>query len=160
MLAALSMCLTLPVALSAQGVELDHVLARVNGRLVTASDVRQARMLRLVDDDSSDAAIQHALEDRWLILGEMSRREPVLPPSAQAIADRRAARVARLGGAAAVPKLLADAGMSDKAYESWLADDLRIEGFLAVQFGSTAEADRAKAQTDWLARLRQRAGLR
>jgi hypothetical protein len=149
-----------PGWVSAQAVELDRILSHVNNHLVTAADVRQARQLHLVNDVGSDAGAQHDLEDRWLILGEMDHRDPMPPPSAQAMNDRRAAKAAELGGASAMPKLLADAGMSDQSYEAWLSDDLKIEAFLQQQFGSTAEADRPKARADWLSRLRARAGLK
>lgn len=143
-------------ALAAQ-VELDRILTRVNGRAITQSDVRQARALGLVDDVSSDAAAQRALEDRVLILTEMNRAAPVAPPSDEEIAARRQAWSARLGAGANVDALLARNGMSPDDLQTWLKDDLRIRAYLARQFGAIPEAERTKATTDWLTRLRQRA---
>ena len=52
--------------------ELDHIVGRVNDRIITQSDVREARALRLVDDPSSDDAARVCLENRLLILGEIA----------------------------------------------------------------------------------------
>jgi hypothetical protein len=68
-----------PLALPAQ-VELDRIVSRVDGRIVTQSDIRQARALKLVDETASDEATQRALETRLLILHELDRAAP-LPPS-------------------------------------------------------------------------------
>jgi hypothetical protein len=138
-------------------VELDRILTRVNGRAITQSDVRQARALKLVDDVSSDAAAQRALEDRMLILTEMNRAAAVAPPSDAEIAAHRQSWAAGLGGGANVDALLARNGMSSDDLQTWLRDDLRIRAYLARQFGTIPEADRAKATNDWLVRLRQRA---
>ncbi len=44
-----------PITLvAAPQVVLDRILARVNGRIITESDVRAARVLKLVDDTTSD----------------------------------------------------------------------------------------------------------
>ena len=60
--------------------ELDHIVSRVNGRIITQSDVNQARLLRLVPDASSDDAVRVALENRLLILGGIARGN-ALPPA-------------------------------------------------------------------------------
>jgi hypothetical protein len=140
-------------------VEVDRIVAHVSGRIITQSDVRQARTLRLVDDVSSDAACQRELEDRWLILGDMARGAPIAPPSDAEIATRRvewSAGVSRDGNVAGA---LARNGMSEAEIVLWLRDDLRIRAYIKRQFGMLAEGDRAKATSDWIARLRQRAGL-
>ncbi len=131
-------------------VEMDRIVSRVGGRIITQSDVRQARALGLVADTSSDEAAQRALEDRLLILSEMERAAPVPPPSDQAVAARRAAWTARHDPAGR---------MSDAEIDAWIRDDLRIEAFLQRQFGMLPAAERDRARTDWLARLRQRADL-
>jgi hypothetical protein len=43
--------------------------------------------------------------------------------------------------------------------ETWLRDDLRIRAFLLRQFGGLPEGERARAQQEWMARLRARAEL-
>jgi hypothetical protein len=131
-------------------IELDRILSRVGGRIVTQSDVRQARDLRLVEDTSSDEAVRRALEDRWLILNEIGRA-PVASPSDEDVAARRNLWEARGGRP--------DGGMDDTAVQAWLRDDLRISAFLDRQFGSLPEAERGRARDEWLARLRARADL-
>jgi hypothetical protein len=139
--------------------ELDRIVAQVNGAILTRSDVRQARLLKLVVDVSSDDAVQRALEDRLLMLGEVTRAPVNDPVSAEALAARRREWQDAVGPAN-VPALLRQAEMSESALDIWLRDDVRIRNYVARQFGSVADADRAKTTADWLARLRQRAGLR
>jgi hypothetical protein len=50
--------------------------------------------------------------------------------------------------------------MSEEDLQSWLRDDLRIRAYLRRQFGMLPEADRARATSEWIARLRQRADVR
>ena len=49
--------------------------------------------------------------------------------------------------------------MNDADLDRWLRDDLRIQAYLRRQFGMLGEADRRRAQDEWVARLRQRADL-
>lgn len=149
----------LPTVVGAQ-IVLDHTLAHVNGHIITESDVRQARVLKLVADTTSDAAIQRALEDRTLILEEIARTATPLPPQTEAAFDARLREwQASLGGETRASGLLGDRTMSESGVEAWLRDDLRIRAYLARQFGSLPETDRTKTTSDWLGRLRQRAGL-
>jgi hypothetical protein len=138
-------------------VELDRILARVGARVITKSDVHQAQQLKLVDDVSSEAAVQRALEERWLVLEEIRRGPPLSPGSDDTLAARRADWERKVGGKAAAAELLAKSSMSEAALEGWLRDDLRIEAYLARQFATVPASDRPKASTDWLNRLRQRA---
>jgi hypothetical protein len=139
---------------TAAQVELDRILSRAGGRIVTQSDVRQARALGLVDDTSSDEAVRRALEDRWLILNEIGRAAPLVPVSEAELAARRGEWEAGGGaGRASVPMI----GEAD--LETWLRDDLRIRAFLLRQFGGLPEGERARAQQEWMARLRARAEL-
>jgi hypothetical protein len=132
-------------------VELDRIVSRVAGRIITLSDVRQARELRLVEDTSSDAAAVRALENRWLILGEIGRAAPLPPASEAEMAARRAEWQAAAGGRAAA--------MSDVDVQAWLRDDLRIRAYLDRQFGMLPEGERGRARAEWIGRLRQRAEL-
>jgi hypothetical protein len=115
--------------------------------------VRQARALRLVDDTSSDAAARRELENRWLVLAEIARAAPLPPATDADLAARRAEWQAGLGGRAG------SAAMSDAEVQGWLRDDLRIRAYLSRQFGMLPEADRGRARSEWLNRLRQRAEL-
>ena len=144
-------------ATAAAQVQLDRIVSRVNGRVITESDVRQARALKLVDDVSSDGAAQRAVENRFLILGEMNRSAPIAPPSDAEIAAHRASWTASLGPD--VAGLMARNGMSDNDLQAWFRDDLRIRAYLKRQFGMLPEGERGRATDDWLNRLRQRADL-
>jgi hypothetical protein len=142
--------------------ELDRFITRVNNHVVTSSDVRQVRLLGLVDDTSSDDAALRGLEDRLLLLDEIARPGAVpLPPSTDAdLAARRAAWEAGAGGPAEAQRLLARSGMTEARLDAWLRDDLRIRAYLQRQFGALPEAARQTATADLLTRLRQRAGLK
>jgi hypothetical protein len=140
-------------------IELDRILGEVNSRIITETDVRHARALQLVDDVSSEASVRRALEERILVLGEITRSAPVVVTEAD-LAARRTAWETRVGGADHARALLAGAGMSDATLQTWLRDDARIQAYLKRQFGVVPDADRSRATSDWLLRLRQRAGLK
>ena len=151
--------LAVPIVVQTQA-ELDRIVARVNNRIITQSDVRQARMLQLVDDTGSDDATRRALENRILILGDLSRSSSLPPTSGDDLAARHKQWESRVGGRSRGTQLLDEAGMTEKGLDAWLSDDLRIRAYLQRQFGALPEADRSRAAEDWIARLRQRAGLR
>lgn len=156
-----SACFVSPgVALGRVQVELDRIVVRVGDRVITQSDLGQARRLKLVDDTSSDSAVQRCLENRLLTLDEIARAAPLNPGSEGDLAARRANWERSLGGDAAARDLLAKASMSEATLLTWLRDDLRIQAYLRRQFSAVPEPDRAKATAEWLARLRQRAGLK
>jgi len=150
--------LTAPVAAASQ-VALDRIVTRVAGRIVTESDIRQARLLQLVGEADADAAVQRALENRILMLAEIARM-PSLPPTTDAaLRQHRAAWERRMGGPDRARQSLAEVAMDEASLDAWFRDDLRIEAHLARQFGGVPEADRARAVRDWVTRLRARAGL-
>lgn len=148
----------LPVRVAAQ-TELDRVVARVNNRIITRSDIERARRLQLVPDVSSDDAARRGLEDRTLILAELSRM-----PLAQQGGDGEGISLAdweaRVGGPARAAELLRDTQTTDASMQAWLRDDSRIQAYLKRQFSNVPDEDRGKATADWITRLRQRAGLR
>jgi hypothetical protein len=126
--------LALPGAANAQ-VLLDNILVRVNGEIITRSDVEQARALKLIP--STDAqVIRTELENRHLILAEAARYPPP-EPSADAIAAERRRWQAQVGDVD-VPALLTRYGMSETSLAAWLRDDLRIRAYLDRQFAATA----------------------
>jgi hypothetical protein len=155
----LVLLLAIPVVVQTQA-ELDRIVARVNNRIITRSDVRQARMLQLVDDTSSDDSTRRALENRILVLNDLSRSAGLPPTTGDELAARHRQWEARVGGRGRGTELLGEAGMTEKGLDAWLSDDLRIQAYLQRQFGALPEADRSRAAEDWIARLRQRAGLR
>jgi hypothetical protein len=160
-------CMTVAAATASVGAaplagqaELDRIVARVNNRIITQSDVRQAALLGLVDEGSSDEAVRRGLENRLLILTEIARSAPLLPTTDDDLAARRAEWNTRVGGPARARRLLTEAAMSDAGLQAWLRDDLRIRVYLDRQFGNVPGAERPRAIAEWLARLRQRAGLK
>jgi len=137
---------------------LDRVVSRFNGQIVTMSDLRRCRMLKLLNvSGDTDEAYQRELENRLLILQEASRGG-VSDPDAQAVATRRREWEAALGGGPALMERLAKAGMSAEALDSWLANDIRIHAYLDERFRGSP--DRPQAVAHWISNLRQRAGLR
>ncbi len=142
---------------------IDRVLVRVHGEIITQSDVRQARLLKLFgprpDADTTDAALQRELENRRLLLAEVARL-PLAEPPAEARAARRQALVAALGPGADLPQLLERAGMTDSGLDEWCRNDLRIEALLDDRFKNIPPASRPAAVAAWVDELRRRAGLR
>jgi hypothetical protein len=137
---------------------IDGVLARVGGDIVTMSDVRQARLLKLIEPATdSDQAYVDALINRRLMLADL-RRNPPPEPSTEAIEAKQQEWTARLGAGANVPDLLRRAGMSDAGLRGWLRDDLRLQTYLDERFGTSS--NRPAALAAWVGMLRQRAGLR
>jgi hypothetical protein len=139
-------------------IELDRIVARVGGRIITQSDVRQARMLKLVDDTSSDETTRRGLEERILILTEIGRSGPLAPAADGDIAERRREWESSLGSPD-VAGLLRQGGMSEADLQTWLRDDVRIRAYTKRQFGALPDADRGRARSDWIGRLRGRAGV-
>jgi hypothetical protein len=145
--------------LAGQQAEIDRVLWTFNGVIITTSDVWQARQLKLLPAGAdTDTEILRALQNRQLILMEV-RRVPPAAPAVGDVASRRRDWEARLGPGADVRAMLTKAGMSEKACDSWIADDLRIQAYLRDRFGMLSEADRGARTDEWLRGLRQRAGL-
>ncbi|HEY7475621.1 MAG TPA: hypothetical protein VH679_11450 [Vicinamibacterales bacterium] len=140
-----------------QQTEIDRVLWNFNGAVITTTDVWQARQLKLVAGSGNDEILR-ALQNRQLILLEL-RRVPPAAPAAADVATRRREWEASLGPGADVRGLLTKAGMSEKACDGWITDDLRIRTYLRDRFGMLPEAERGKRTEEWLSGLRQRAGL-
>jgi hypothetical protein len=144
---------------AAQQAEIDRVLWNHNGTIVTTIDVWQARQLRLVSGDAdTDEKVLRELQNRHLILAEV-RRVPPPAPGATDVQARRREWEATLGQGADVRAMLTKAGMSDKACDTWITDDLRIRAYLKDRFGMLPESERGARTDEWLRGLRQRAGL-
>jgi hypothetical protein len=137
---------------------IDGVLAKVGGDIVTISDVRQARLLKLIQPAAdTDQAYVDALIDRRLMLADL-RRNPPPEPTTEAIDARQQEWTTRLGPGADVPDLLRRAGMTDAGLRGWLRDDLRLQAYLDERFGTSS--NRPTAIAAWVGMLRRRAGLR
>jgi len=141
-------------------VDLDHVISTVHSTKIWKSDVRQARMLKLCDPSAeSDDAILTALQNRVLLLAEVARGQTSEPTTDQ-LATRRREWEQTLGAGAGLDSLMARAGMSPRDLQAWLRDDLRIQNYVDQRFGALPPAQRTTRVKDWVADLRQRAGLR
>jgi hypothetical protein len=138
-------------------IELDRIVARVGGHIITQSDIRQARALKLVENTSSDEATRRGLEDRLLVLAELGRS--LAPPASDADVLARRREWEASVGSADIPALLARNGMTEGEIDLWLRDDVRIRAYLRRQFAPLPEAERGKAMLDWMGRLRGRAGV-
>lgn len=136
---------------------LDRILVVVNGDMVTLSDVRAVRVLRLLPAEATEDVIVLALIDRRLVLAEM-RRFQVPDPTPEAIAARRA-QWASGHGDHDPAQLLLMAGVSGTFVERWLADDLRREAYLQQRFAALDAGRRESAIRLWIESLRVRADI-
>jgi hypothetical protein len=140
-------------------VELDRTLQRVYGTAIMASDLKQVRELKLLPEaGAGEQSVLAALENRLLVLREVSRVSPE-EPSPEAIAERRAAWRASLPAGTDVAAVMARVGMSEQALNGWFRDDLRTAAYMDQRFGRTAPAVRANMIAEWLRDLRRRANL-
>lgn len=145
------------VAYAQKPVEIDRTLQRVHGTAIMSSDIRQARLLRLVSAQSDDA-IQTTLENRLLMLSEAARAAVEEPAAAQ-IAARRQAWTASWPAGTDVAAQLHRAGMSDRGLDGWFRDELRIEAYLTQRF-PPQDPKRDERIAVWIKDLRQRANLK
>jgi hypothetical protein len=143
----------------ASQVELDRVVSRVNSRIITESDVRQARLLHLVAETSSDAVILRQLENRLLMLGDIARSSSPPIVSDGQVAAHRSDWESTVGGSERAGALLGQVALGEAGLTTWLRYDLRIRAHVERLFGALPEADRSRAEVEWMARLRQRADL-
>lgn len=136
-----------PLAAS-QGVTIDRLLATVNGEVVTWSDLRAARVLRLLPELEAvnDATALDALIDRRLLVAEVTRYSAP-DPAAEALAARRRAWEASLPAGTEVVHALEQVGMREAALTAWLRDDLRIAAYIDQRFTAAAQPTREQALT-------------
>ena len=150
----------------AQEIALDRILAVVNGDVVTQSDVRAVRRLRLVPLVTNvapgavgasapptvgallaapDDALLTQVIERRLVLAEIARYAPP-EPTAEQIAARRAAWAASFPSNTDLAAALRAAGVREAALAAWLRDDIRIAAYLEQRFAAVAQPTRAQAQ--------------
>jgi len=120
---------------------LDRVLATVEGRVITLSDVRAAQRLGLVDvagaGDAAAAALDRLI-DRTVILIEVERYAPP-EPDPSAVSERVSAVKARLGSPEQLAAALQLSGLDEASLDEWARNDLRIERYLQDRFAGAAE---------------------
>jgi hypothetical protein len=120
---------------------LDRVLATVEGRVITLSDVRTAVRFGLVAADSPADVMTGALDrliDRLVILSEVERYAPPEPDPA-AIRQRVEAIRARFASEEAADAALRVAGLDEAALTQWARNDLRIAQYLRERFAGAAD---------------------
>jgi hypothetical protein len=144
-----------------QAVTLDRVMAVVNGDVVTMSDLRLVRTLRLpvggAERPASDDALLRLLVDRYLVVEEL-RRFQVPSPGDAALAPL--VREWREAFVETDPdELMSREGVTPAFVERWLADELRRETYLAQRFAALPTERRADAIRSWIDGLRQRATI-
>jgi hypothetical protein len=152
---ALIVCAATVLAPQGQ-VVIDRIMAVVNGDVITQSDVRAARLLQLVPDEP-DAAVVRRLVDRRLVLAELQRFQAP-PASPEDIAVRRA-EWERARGTESVSDLLMRAGVQPWFVDRWLANDIRMERYVAQRFAALSDDRRAAAISAWRESLRTRAEI-
>jgi hypothetical protein len=123
------------VTLDAQVI--DRVLASVDGRLVTLSDVRVTMALGLVEEATVEQALDRWV-DRLLVLQEVDRFAPP-EPSAADVEARVAAALARLGSAEDAARRLEELGVTREWVRQWVRDDLRIAAYVEQRFSGALE---------------------
>ena len=144
----------------ARTTEIDSTLLRIYGTALRASDVREARLLKLVPEaGAGDDAVQRALENRLLILHEMMRTPPA-DPGRDAIAARRQNWQSSWPAGTDIPALMAKSGTTEQALEAWFRGDLQIASFLSQRFGQAGDPTRDAKYNEWIAELRKRANLK
>jgi peptidyl-prolyl cis-trans isomerase SurA len=121
---------------------IDRVLAIVNGRLITLSDVRRVMELGLVttvaSGDVSNAVLSELI-DRRLVLEEVERYAPP-EPDATTISAQLSAVESRSGGSGRFDARLAALGVDRPWLEQWVRDDLRIHAYIEQRFSGAREA--------------------
>lgn len=119
---------------------IDRVLAIVNGRLITLSDVRRVIELGLASTVASgDDAVLSQLIDRRLVLDEVERYAPP-EPDAATISAHVTAVERQFGGGSGLDARLAALGVDRPWLEQWVRDDLRIHAYIEQRFAGAMEA--------------------
>lgn len=147
LLVHLSLSAQAPVTPQAQVNILDRILAIVNGEVVTLSDVRAARQLKLIADADrwTDEQVLNALIERHLTTNEVARYSQAEPAAAE-VAARRAAWEAALPRGVTASAALATVGMREGALTDWFRADLRLAAYLDQRFTAAAQPTRQQAQ--------------
>ena len=120
---------------------LDRVLATVEGRVITLSDVRTAVRFGLVETGQAGDVMTATLDrliDRLVILAEVERYAPP-EPDAGAVRQAVASMRARIGSEEAVAAALRVAGLDEAVLVQWARNDLRIAQYLQERFAGAAE---------------------
>ncbi len=144
----LSLILLVNLSFNVQSaVVLDKILAIVNGEVVTMSDVRAARELKLVagPEALTEDGVLDALIERRLTIAEVGRYTSAEPAAAD-VERRRKTWEASLPRGTDTATVLRAVGMRDAALAAWFKDDLRLAAYLEQRFTAAAQPTRQQAQ--------------
>lgn len=125
------------LAAPSNGEVIERVLAVVDGRLITLSDVHTVRTLGLVQAapataDLADPIVERLI-DRVLILQEVERYAPPAPD--EGIIDARVRVISQTEVASgALAERLAVLGVSEAWLRQWIRDDLRVQAYIDQRF--------------------------
>jgi uncharacterized RDD family membrane protein YckC len=106
----------------------DRIVAVANGRVITAGDLTAYRTLLAPEREATDASTEALLERTLLI--EEADRFAIDQPDETLVTQRVDAVVRRMGGDPELNRALSLLGWSRDDFRTWIADDLRIAGFL------------------------------
>lgn len=116
---------------------LDRIVARVNGAVVTLTDVNAAIVLGIVGSSGEvDSAAIDQMIDRQLVLGEVARFVPP-EPDAAAISRETALLMAYAG--ARLPAVMTSTGIDEARIREIARENLRIQAYLNQRFGVTIQ---------------------
>jgi hypothetical protein len=117
---------------------LDRIVARVNGEVVTLTDLKAALALGVVEvpAGADETAAIEPLIHRQLMLAEVARFAP--PEPAAADLARRADELTRRAGSR-LRDLMASTGIDEARIRDIARDDLRIQAYLNQRFGATVQ---------------------
>jgi len=111
---------------------IERTLAIVGLQVITLSDARVAIRLGLVDVDraTDPMAVTQLLVDRELVLREVQRYAPPVPP--ESAVEARIDEIAKgLDGSNELARVLEEAGFTETRLRAWVRDDLRAVTYLA-----------------------------
>ena len=150
------------VAVIAQAVTLDRILAIVNGQVITHSDVRAFIDLRLVDIQDGpvpEVEMLNFLIERRVVLDEVNRFV-ITEPTSVAVDRRLDLLLNQLPDGLELNLVLDRVGLTVGDLRQLLADEIRREVYLVDRFGVTGDERRQVAEADWVAELVRRAQVR
>ena len=135
-----SVAVAIVVAACALGAQqlLDRVVARVNGEVVTLTDVQAAVALGVVElqADAGETEAIESVVSRQLVLAEVARFAPPEPDAAD-VTRETATLIARVGSRLAA--VMQSTGIDQARIRDIARDNLRIQAYLDQRFGTTAQ---------------------
>ncbi len=117
---------------------LDRIVARVNGEVITLTDVRAAVALGVVEvpEDADEIDAIESLVGRQLVLAEVERFAPP-EPTAAAVARETATLLMRLGSR--LDAVMESTGIDEARIRDIARENLRIQAYLDQRFGTTVQ---------------------